>query len=129
MSEYLSLIDTVVAEQVADGRLDDERFASEWVESLRRRGASRLKIQFSLRQKGVPNAVVDHALAHDDADAERTAAVAYAKRRRLGSYARVVAIEYKDKQRELASMARAGFGYALASEVLRETFNEEPLDE
>ena len=129
LSEHRSLVEAVVSAQVASGRLDDARFASEWVESLRRRGASRLKIRFSLRQKGVSSSVVDSVLSAGDADAERAAAVAYAKRRRLGPYARVIATEFKEKRRELAAMARAGFGYSLASEVLGEELSEESLYE
>ena len=129
MGTYKTLIDETVSKQIAIGRLDDHLFANEWIESLRRRGASRLKIRFSLRQKGVPSSVVDNILSDSAEDAERIAAVAYAKRRRLGPYARTVATEYKDKRRELASMARAGFSYALASEVLKASLDEEVFDE
>ena len=125
MSDFQSIVEEVVAKQVTTGRLNDHRFATEWLDSLRRRGASRLKIRFSLRQKGVPNSIVDDVLREGAEDAERQAAIAYAKRRRLGPYARTIAIDYKDKRRELASMARAGFSYALASEVLKGTLDEE----
>jgi regulatory protein len=54
------------------------------------------------------------------------AAVAFARRRRLGPF-RVKDREEK-KARDLASMARAGFAYALARKVIEST-DPDALDE
>lgn len=57
-------VDTVIADLVENGLIDDRRFAEEWVRQRRtRRGKSRRVLREELRRKGVSDADCDHALA------------------------------------------------------------------
>ena len=104
------------------GMVDDARFAALWVSSLRRRGTSTRMIQQKLRTKGVAHEHIQSALnAYEDddgEDAELASARAYAKRRRLGSYRQPYDDSRERRQKDLAAMARAGFSYGVASDVL-----------
>ena len=65
--------------------------------------------------------MIDDALAEADegvSDGELVAALRHASRRRLGPYARTPVTEPKDRQRQLASFARAGFSLAMARQVM-----------
>lgn len=102
------------------GLLDDAAYARARAESLHRRGNSARMIRGKLRQKGVARDVIDlglEALGEDAAATELAAAAAYARRRRFGPYgAREPSRDQREKQ--LASLARAGFSYDVARRVL-----------
>jgi regulatory protein len=131
---FLPLVDEVVEKAVAGGYVDDTRYAQAKVASLRRRGGSRRAIAAKLQAKGLDREAIGEALdaidrqaveretmddsAGDDAgeNAERVAAVAYARRRRLGPFRTREREERRD--RDIAAMMRAGFGYQVAQGVI-----------
>ncbi|MCR9256945.1 MAG: recombination regulator RecX [Alphaproteobacteria bacterium] len=103
------------------GLIDDKAFAEAKADSLRRRGESARAIRLKLGQKGLGRDLVDEALESADrdagADAEREAAFAYARRRRIGPY-RPAAARADNRDRDLAALARRGFGYDIAKTVI-----------
>jgi regulatory protein len=117
-----SAIDAIVAQHKKSGALNDEAFAAMKVRSLRREGRSKRRIEMQLRQKGVAAEIIESALEPDEetGDPERKAALAFAKKRKLGPYRPPALIENhkEDKKQEAtqrrkdyATMARAGFSY------------------
>lgn len=115
----LTLADRVVAGLVACGVLDDARVAADWVTSLHRRGIPARAIRTRLLQKGLAADVIAGALARLDevpGEPDLAAAVAYARRRRLGPF-RLDERELR-RQRDLASMARAGFPFGICRRVV-----------
>lgn len=124
--EHAAWIDEVVALMVKTGAVDDARYAAGRTASMRRLGKSPGKIRTLLTAKGVARTLVDTAIA-DTAitiggrDAALEAAVAYAKRRRLGPFGET--LTDKDEQRkqatkDMAALARAGFSYDIAKRVM-----------
>ncbi len=100
------------------GYLDDVRLVAARVEQLHRQGTSGPMIRARLAQQEAPQALVERALdalREEGRDVELEAAVAYARRRRLGPWSRD---REARRERELGSLARAGFGYAVALKVL-----------
>lgn len=97
-----------------------------------RRGNSSRIIRAKLKQKGLGGDIIDQALAalsDDDEDPERTAAIRFARRRRLGPFSLCRSENNsKETQREkhLAAMARAGFSYGIARHVI-DAGNEDDL--
>jgi len=119
MEEATRWADDIVADFVARKLVNDRLYAENRAASLHRSGASRRKIEMSLKIKGVGHADIVAALAalaEADPDAEFTAACRHAQRRRLGPWRRDDRTERRD--RDLAAMARAGFGYRMASRVI-----------
>lgn len=116
----LAEVERLVARLAASGAVDDRRFAEGRAASLFRRGTSRRAIAATLAAKGVDSAVIETALASLGelaADPDLAAAVAYARRRRLGPWrAGEARAAWRDK--DLAALARAGFGLGIARRVV-----------
>ncbi len=138
MENVEEAIEAVIQKFVAAGLLDDTAFAQTKARSLHRRGTSGRLTRQRLQVAGVGRDDVDKAmtalddeLGTDPAKREIQAAIAFARRRRLGPF-RLKDRDTK-KARDLASMARAGFAYALARQVIEsndpDTLLPDTLDE
>ena len=118
---FADAIEEIVARAVRAGLVDDTRFAAARLATLRRRGTSTRGVGAKLTAKGVPRDVVAAALAEEQevvpGDADRQAAQAYAKRRRLGPH-RPPESRNANRERDLAAMARAGFAYPVAKTAI-----------
>ncbi len=114
-----AVIEGIVAKYVKSGILDDRRFAEHKAETLSRRGTSQRRIREKLALARVGRDDVDHALTilRDDTDSEFAAAVALARRRRLGPFADP-AVRRERRDKHLAAMGRAGFALGLARRVI-----------
>ncbi len=136
----------VVARLATSGVVNDTAFAESRARSLGRTGHSRRAIGAHLAARGVP-AELARAAIPDGADAELAAAVAHAKRRRLGPFGpaadddtfdattdntgddtgddtpgdprAATAARQARQRRVLAGFARAGFSQDVAARVLR----------
>lgn len=109
------MIDEVVAKSLRIGLVDDTRYAQARVATLRRRGGSARAIQAKLSAKGIDRTTIAAALEGEDGD-EDQAARAFARRRKLGPFRPGERAPYRDK--DLASMARAGFRFDVARTVI-----------
>jgi regulatory protein len=113
-------VDALVARYAEAGLVDDRRYAEAAAESLRRRGASARRIRQKLAQKGVGAGVAQAALEEAGGageEADLTAAVAFARKRRLGPYGDPKRRRER-RLKDLAALARAGFSYAIARRVV-----------
>ena len=126
-------IDSIVAKFVDAGVIDDKAFAQTKARALHRRGSSTRLTRQKLSFAGVDGDTLDKAMAGldqeldtDPKQREWQAAVALARRRRLGPFRQKERKEHRD--RDLASMARGGFEYQLAKKVIDAT-NPDALDE
>jgi regulatory protein len=103
------VVDRVLDRLVADGHLDDAKYARAKADALARRGASRLAIRAKLFGKGV---------RHVPEVDELAACCAYVRKRRLGPFRTGDAGGAGDTTRDLARVCRAGFPPRLARKVL-----------
>jgi regulatory protein len=113
-------VETIISRLVDQGLLDDGVYARARARSLFRRGASGYAIRGRLAQKGVAAADIDVAiagLAEEAAQPELAAALAFARRRRLGPF-RPAERRAAHRDRDLASLGRQGFDYALVRRVV-----------
>jgi regulatory protein len=102
---------------VAQGLVDDAAFAESRARRLARAGRSRRAVAAHLAARGIDGATARAALP-EDAEAELDAALALARRRRIGPF-RAGEADDAARQRELAILARAGFGREVAVRALR----------
>ncbi len=105
---------------VQSGVVDDAAFAEGRARSLTRAGRSRRAIGAHLSMKGVPRAVAQAALP--EPGTELAAALAYARRRRLGPFRTSMpagADPADVRRKEIGAMARAGFPQPIAQQALR----------
>jgi regulatory protein len=111
----------IIAALASQGLLNDRDLAEAKARAMIRRGGSRAKIRANLAGKGIDAATTDLAMERmkqefDDPDLE--AAIAYARRRRLGRFRSDPDSQAANRQRDLAAMARAGFAPSLARRAL-----------
>lgn len=119
-------IDKVVVKYVGLAILDDQAYAVQKARRLHGRGKSRRAIQSWLREKGVgadAAAQALDALREEFPDIDLAAAILIAKRKRLGPFRRGPSStgERPDQlviTKELGTLARAGFSYAIARTVI-----------
>ncbi|MGE0109141.1 MAG: regulatory protein RecX [Bdellovibrionales bacterium] len=125
-------IELIIETHRKNGIINDKDFAAMKVASMRRAGKSARRITQSLAQKGIAVPLIETALTpeegEDESEIELTAARSYARRRRLGPYRKEgVPDDPKLQQREVASLARAGFSFDVIKVVLGEKdFYDEP---
>ncbi|MCZ6861579.1 MAG: RecX family transcriptional regulator, partial [Alphaproteobacteria bacterium] len=120
IEEGAAAVAEIVARFAASGLIDDAAYAEGRALSLFRRGASKRKIRFSLAQKGVGAEDIEAALTsltRQSGDPELAAALNLARRRRLGPY-KAQGDREGQRQKDLAVLARAGFGYQIARRVI-----------
>ena len=111
-TEVLETLDRLVEQLCREGHLDDARYAQARGEELHRRGSSHRAIRSKLADKGVSGELIDRTLAllaENDEDPELTAAIAYARRRRIGPFRSQVEPDFAQRRREFSALARAGF--------------------
>lgn len=123
-AEGRRLVDELIERYRQSGLVDDAAYAAGKARSLRRRGASRVIIGRTLRAKGLSAADSDAALqglsdesGAGGAEDEFAAAARLAQRKHLGPY-RPRAARADLRQRDMASLARAGFTYDVARRVV-----------
>jgi regulatory protein len=116
------LVNEAIVSLISATLIDDARFARLWVVSLRRRGTSSRMIRQKLREKGVDSSHIDEALAawvsDEGGDPERSSALAYAKRRRLGPFRKPYDDSWEGKRKDMATLARVGFSFGIAQEII-----------
>lgn len=119
-----AVIDDIIARYTKAGVLDDARYAERKAGSLHRRGVSSRHIREKLKRAGIDRDGVDQALettreelAADGHELDLRAALAFARRRRLGPF-RTTGARDERRSRDLAALGRAGFALDIARQVI-----------
>jgi len=124
-----SAIETIIENYKHSGIINDGAYAEMKRSSLRRAGRSRSAIKQKLQAKGLAAGVIDQALAEesDEENAELTAALIFAKRKKIGRYA-TVSVAADQQKKQIAAMARAGFKFGIIKRIINVT-DDLPPDE
>lgn len=109
-------IERLVSEFARLGYVDDEAFAAARVTSLARRGYGEKRLSMALRQAGIAASSAETA-AHLDPESARNAAIAFARRKRLGPFG-PPSTDAKARARAVAAFLRAGHSFEIAREIL-----------
>lgn len=121
-----SAIDEAIRRVVDWGYLNDEQFAAAWVEQRSSgKPRSRRALAHELREKGVDRQIIETTIEEAEideiADARRLAADKWRKERGEDPS--------KRRQRTAAFLARRGYGWDVAKQVIDELASNEDLDE
>lgn len=119
-------VDALIQRYLRSGLLNDAMYAEMKASGLQRRGGSTRVIRQKLRARGLEEEQVEQALTGlegaAEGEAEWNAALAYARRRRLGGFRpdRGLPPEEARKRRDkdIAAMARAGFDLETARRII-----------
>jgi regulatory protein len=126
-AEAAGWVEALLARLEKQGLLNDRLYAEGRVASLRRRGDSARTVRNKLAQKGVAAPLVEDLLGREEEGSEFAAAVALARRRRLGPWRpEDKRTEMRDK--DLATLARAGFSWDTVRRIV-EAPTPEDLEE
>ncbi len=112
-------IEALLSRFVDSKLLDDQRYAEGVVQSLARRGASRLKIQKKLMDRGLADALIGQALElreEGEPMGEEASARIFVQKKRLR--VKYDLSDYSQRQKALAALARQGFSFEVASRAL-----------
>lgn len=128
-SEMSGWVDRLINRLVEIGAVNDRSYADGLAARLRRLGKSPGVIRARLLAKGVPQATIEIVIAEtaetvDGKEAAFLAALAYARRRKLGPYRKAPA-DRDTARKDLGAMARAGFSLDIARRVLAQTLDDE----
>ncbi|HOO50378.1 MAG TPA: regulatory protein RecX [Alphaproteobacteria bacterium] len=113
--QCLEMLNQLISKFIEMGYLNDESFSKGLYYSLSQRGYSRQKILFQMKSKGLSDDHIMAAIGDNDEEQELIQAVRYTKRKKIGAFA----IREQDFQKSLASLARNGFGYDIATRALQ----------
>lgn len=120
-AEALAWVEALLERFVRSRLVDDHAYAETKARSLRASGRSGRAIALKLRTKGVAAAVVTQTLADATAEvSEEEAARIWARKKRLGPFRRDLGTRKDNRQRDLASLARAGFSFQVARRIVDE---------
>jgi regulatory protein len=122
IADVEAVIDAIVARYVGTGIINDARFAERLAGRLHRRGGSGRRIREKLKVAGIDRDTVGQVLDHvreesGAGDPDLQAAIALARRRRLGPF-RPAAERSERRTRDLAALGRAGFAFDIARRVI-----------
>lgn len=110
-----------LAQRMADlGYIDDRGFAEARAAAMQRRGLGARRVAGAFREARIDDADAD-AIAPAIADRGVEAALAYARRKRVGPFGRNDIPEIENnalRQKQLAAMVRAGHSFDLARKIL-----------
>jgi len=113
-----AIVEQILERYQSSGLINDERFAKNFAERQRDRGASRRMIEQKLRLRGISPELVQRVFPRDQsASSELEAARAFARRRRLGPH-RKPDVREAYRKKDLMALARAGFDYDTAARVV-----------
>jgi regulatory protein len=126
------LIEPVIERLREVGLLNDQAFAATRATRLSTGGRSRRAIRAHLNDKGIDAATV-RTVTTSDTTSDFHAAIAFAKRRRLGPFARqndealTRDARRSAENKALGAMARAGFDFDICTRVLRLSLEDASL--
>lgn len=110
-------VEEVIDECVSHNFVSDERFTEFKVNSYLRAGKSRRYIEQKLKAKGIDEQIVNRAFDNTEYS-EYDTALNFARKKKIACF-RVSDDERKEmRQKDLATLVRAGFNYDVASEIL-----------
>lgn len=122
--EGLGMVEKLIIRYREAGLLNDAQWAQAKARTLWEKGTARRMIELKLKQKGLAQLHIIAAiesLKDENTDPEKAAAWYYARKKKLGPYR----LDARDENREkdMAKLARAGFGYDLVRDIIE---TEEP---
>jgi len=114
-----------LAQRMADlGYVNDRLFAESKAGAMGRRGLGARRVGQALRHAGIDDADLGAVRPAVEADTVLSA-IAFARRKRIGPFAREMA-ERPEQERQLAAMLRAGHGLDLARRIVRMSPGDDP---
>ena len=115
-------VDDIVMQFENLGYVDDSAFAKARGNALLRRGYGPNRLRIALHVSGIGTEIIDEVANIDD-DGAFAAALIFARRKRIGPYAKEL-ISPDIRQKMIAAFLRAGHSYDISRKILALTAND-----
>lgn len=106
--------------------LDDNRYADIKIRSYLNAGKPARYIKIKLQQKGISEYLIDDILSEQSFNPFEMA-LKLAKKKKIGPYRKDEELRKANRQKDLATIVRAGFDYDVACEVISTNIYEENI--
>lgn len=122
-SEAIAWIEEILSDCERYGYISDNRFAEMKIKDYLAAGKSARYIKLKLLQKGIEESLIDNLLQEQDYNPEELARN-LAKKKKIGPFRQNDEERREYRQKDLATLVRAGFDYDVAQRVLeKESFD------
>lgn len=112
-------VDTVIASLNEIGLLDDARVGPARARSEARYAKSDMRIRQKLMSHGIEGDLLERSMGEAlEEESEELRAFRYARRRRVGPYAAISTDDRRERDRQMARLARAGFPLDIIRKVM-----------
>lgn len=119
LEQAVAWIDELIVKLQRNALLDDGAFARTKADSLRASGKSKRMIAMKLKMKGVSDELISSHVARVTTEStEEEAAQIHARKKRLGPYRTDSEVRAEKREKDMASLARAGFSFSVAKKVI-----------
>ena len=119
-------IEKIISDFRRVGYLNDNRYAEQKILTYLAAGKPERYIRQKLQQKGVKDDIVDKILAESEID-EETSALKFARRKKIGPFRSDWEQRKLCRQKDMATMVRAGFGYDVVQRIIGGDFFDENI--
>lgn len=117
VNEAQNWIDEIVRRCEELGYINDNRYAEFKVDNYLAAGKPERYIRQKMQQKGIDEAIIDSVLQNKDFDEEEMA-MRFAAKKKIGPYQEDEEKRIQCRQKDLAALVRAGFGYEIAKKII-----------
>ena len=118
--QCIKMLNELIEKFQRSGLLDDRNYTTGAIRSLRQKGVSSRAILQKMHAKGISAELATDAVRKHDADenygGDMAAAARYVRRRKLGPFS--TRIKEDREEKDLASLARAGYNYEVSQKIL-----------
>ncbi len=116
-----SWVDEIVEECKNKNFVSDERFSEYKINSYLRAGKTKRYIEQKLKQKGIDEQIISQ-LFNDIEYNEFDIAFKFAQKKKIGPFRESEEKRIEFKQKDLASLVRAGFSFDIAKDIIESNF-------
>ena len=110
-------VDEIVEECAQHNFVNDERFTNLKINAYLKSGKSRRYIEQKLKQKGIDNKTINQSFEEVEYS-EFDVALNFARKKKIGKFRENKEMQIANRQKDLASLVRAGFDYDIAIRIL-----------
>ena len=130
VEDHIDYIDLIIEKFKKIGLIDDKKYSESRALNLVKRGFSKKKILFNLKQKGISSETIEIALNNLKKfffNYELASALIYAKKKKIIGSEMNLEKSFKNNQKKLMKMASAGFSYSISKKII-ELNNEKEIE-
>lgn len=112
-----SWVEEIVEECVRHKFIDNKRFANIKIEAYLKAGKSKRYIEQKLKQKGINEKIISEAFDNFEYS-EIDVALNFARKKKIGKYRETKEAQLENRQKDLATLVRAGFDFDIAKDIV-----------